>query len=471
MGARRLLLASAAAVLLSAGFASARTAAPGDPQLELVGRFAAPVYLTAPPGDRARLFVAEQAGRIRVVKDGAVLAAPFLDLTSLVLSGGERGLLSLAFPPDYGSSGRFYVYYTARSPSGAIVVAEYRAPPGADTADPESRRVLFQIAHPRSNHNGGQLQFRPDGFLYVGTGDGGGGGDPQGTGQRLDTLLGKLLRVDPSASGPAPYTVPADNPFVGRAGARPEIWAYGLRNPWRFSFDRETGDLSIADVGQRAWEEIDFARAPGRGRGLNFGWGCWEGRHVYEPNAANPECIPLPAHSAPVHEYSHSRGCSITGGYVVRDPALPALAGRYVYGDYCDGRLRSLRLQAPDAQDDRRLGPTVSDLSSFGEDACGRVYAISDGGPVYLLRGEGAAPPTSCPVARPAPVRCRVPRVVGLRLGTARTRIRRASCRVGRVRQRRSTRARGRVVAQSPRPGVRRVRGTRVHLVVSRGRR
>ncbi|HEU6446207.1 MAG TPA: PQQ-dependent sugar dehydrogenase [Gaiellaceae bacterium] len=464
--------AAAAAIALvvafSVGLAWARTAAPGDPQLELVGRFSSPVYLTAPAGDRERLFVVEQAGRIRIVRNGVTLPSPFLDIASLVLAGGERGLLSLAFPPDYASSGRFYVYYTARSPSGAVTIAEYRA--SGDAATPGSARIVLQIPHSRSNHNGGQLQFGPDGRLYVGTGDGGGAGDPDRAGQRLDTLAGKILRIDPRQAAGAPYTVPRDNPFADRPDARGEIWSYGLRNPWRFSFDRQTGNLAIADVGQRAWEEIDFAPAPGRGRGVNYGWGCWEGRHVYEPNDGNPECSPPPAQTPPAHEYSHSRGCSITGGYVVRDPALPSLAGRYVYGDYCDRRLWSVRLGSPNAQDDRQLGLSVLSLTSFGEDGCGRVYAVSGEGPVYRLRGEGAAPPAGCPAARPAPaIRCRVPRVIALRLSTARTRIRRANCRVGRVRQRRSARARGRVLTQSPRAGARRPRGTRVHLTVSRG--
>jgi len=467
------LLVAVAALVVAVAFARGGTAAPGDSQLALVGRFTTPTYLTSPPGDRDRLFVVEQAGRIRIVRGGATLPTPFLDIASLVVSGGERGLLSLAFPPDYSASGRFYVYYTARNPSGEVTIAEYHVSSNADVADPASRRIMLSIAHPRSNHNGGQLQFGPDGYLYIGTGDGGGGGDPDRAGQRLDTLLGKLLRIDPRpGAGGAAYTVPAGNPFVGRAGARPEIWSYGLRNPWRFSFDRQTGDLAIGDVGQNQWEEIDFApAASGAGRGANFGWGCWEGRHVYENNSGNPECTPLPTnHVPPVWEYSHNRGCSITGGYVVRDQTLPALAGRYVYGDYCDATLWSVRLGKPDAQDDRRLaGLDISSLTSFGEDACGRVYAVSQSGPIYRLQAAGAAA-GPCPVPKPV-LRCRVPRAVGLGLAKARTRIRRANCRVGRVRYKRSTRARGRVVTQSPRPGAQRARGARVNLMLSRGRR
>jgi glucose/arabinose dehydrogenase len=467
----RLVVALTAALVVAVvtGFAWARGDAPGDPRLVRVGEFVSPVYVAAPRADRRRFFVVEQPGRIMVVRDGIPLSTPFLDIRSLVSFGGERGLLSVAFDPDYASGGRFYVYYTARSPSGAITVAEYRASPNADVANPASRRQVLSIPHPRGNHNGGQLQFGPDGYLWIGTGDGGGAGDPDGAGQRLDTLLGKLLRIDPHASGSAPYTIPADNPFAGQSGRRGEIWAYGLRNPWRFSFDRQTGDLVIGDVGQNAWEEIDFAPAPGRGRGANYGWGCWEGRHAYSGNDDEPECRPAPSQIAPVHEYSHSRGCSVSGGYVVRDPKLPRLNGRYVYGDYCRNPLWSLRLQAPDAQDDRRLGLDVPGLTSFGEDSCGRVYAVSADGPVFRLEAEGATG-AACPAARPV-IRCRVPRVVGLRLATARTRIRRAHCRVGRVRRQRSSRARGRVVAQTPRPGARRARGTLVHLTVSRGRR
>jgi len=467
----RLVVALTAALVVAVvtGFAWARGDAPGDPRLIRVGEFVSPVYVAALPGDRRRFFVVEQPGRIMVVRDGVPLSTPFLDIRSLVSFGGERGLLSVAFDPDYARGGRFYVYYTARSPSGAITVAEYRASPNADVANPASRRQVLSIPHPRGNHNGGQLQFGPDGYLWIGTGDGGGTGDPDGAGQRLDTLLGKLLRIDPHGSGLAPYTIPVDNPFSGQSGRRGEIWAYGLRNPWRFSFDRQTGDLVIGDVGQNAWEEIDFAPAPGRGRGANYGWGCWEGRHAYTANDDEPECRPAPSQIAPVHEYSHSRGCSVSGGYVVRDPTLPRLNGRYVYGDYCRNPLWSLRLQAPDAQDDRRLGLDVPGLTSFGEDSCGRVYAVSADGPVFRLEAEGATS-AACSAARPV-IRCRVPRVVGLRLATARTRIRRAHCRVGRVRRQRSSRARGRVVAQTPRPGARRARGTLVHLAVSRGRR
>jgi hypothetical protein len=268
--------AALAAVALAAAFAYGGDAAPGDPELALVGTFSSPTYLTAPPGDAERLFVVEQGGQIRVVRNGATLTTAFLDLTSLVLSGGERGLLSMAFAPDYASSGPFYVYYTARSPTGQVVIAEYRRSPNPDVADSTTARPVLTIPHPLSNHNGGQLQFGPDGYLYIGTGDGGGAGDPDGNGQNLETLLGKILRINPAG---APYTIPADNPFVGQAG-RDEIWSYGLRNPWRFSFDRQTGDLVVGDVGQGNWEEIDFVPVgAGRGRGANSAGTVGKGEH------------------------------------------------------------------------------------------------------------------------------------------------------------------------------------------------
>ena len=477
--------ATLAAFAVFAAFAYGGAAAPGDPELAPVGTFSSPTYLTAPPGDGERLFVVEQGGRIRVVRNGVTLPADFLNITSLVLSGGERGLLSMAFAPDYAVSGRFYVYYTAQT-AGQLTIAEYQRSADPDVANPASARTVLSISHPLSNHNGGQLQFGPDGYLYIGTGDGGGGGDPDDNGQNLGTLLGKILRINPVGS---PYTIPADNPFVDRPGARGEIWSYGLRNPWRFSFDRQTGDLVIGDVGQNQWEEIDFATtASGRGRGANFGWDCWEGRNVFE--ACNP---PPTDHVPPVAQYSHARGCSITGGYIVRDPALASLAGRYVYGDYCTAPLWSLLLAVPDAQDDRQLGLSVASLYSFGEDACGRVYALSGAGPVYRLKPSGSPSPPVCtpPIAPPQPPPppglpppptapptpgaarpiCRVPRVIGLRTPRARTRIRHANCRMGRLRYRRSARARGRVLSQSPRFGARRVRGARVHLTLSRGRR
>jgi glucose/arabinose dehydrogenase len=348
-------------------------------RLVRIGRFTAPLYVTAPPGDRRRVMVVEQTGRIMVVRGGRTLARPFLDIRSLVRSGGEQGLLSVAFPPDYARSGRFYVYYTDRAARQRIV--EYRRAT-ADRANPSTARRVLVMADPEPNHNGGLMVFGPDGLMYVGTGDGGGGDDQhgaRGNGQALDTLLGKILRIDPRASGERRYSVPTSNPFVSTAGARGEIYAYGLRNPWRFSFDRRTGALAIADVGQDAVEEVDFV-ASGQGRGANFGWRPFEGdsRNFDEP---------APGAVAPVITHTHAAGfCSITGGYVVRDASVPSLAGRYVYSDLCDGRIRAARLRAGTKTTGTPLAlPKVPSVSSFGEDAAGRVYVVSLSGPVYRL--------------------------------------------------------------------------------------
>ena len=344
-----------------------------------VGRFDAPLYVTAPPGDRRRVFVVQQGGRIMVVRGGRRLARPFLDIRSQVTAGGEQGLLSMAFAPDYAQSGRFYVYFTDRGTRQRIV--EYGAV-SADRADSASARLVLRMADPEPNHNGGLMVFGPDGLLYVGTGDGGGGDDQhgkRGNAQSLGSLLGKLLRIDPRADGGRPYAIPDDNPFVGRAGARGEIYSYGLRNPWRFSFDRLTGALTIGDVGQGEIEEVNFV-APGDGRGANFGWRPFEGRRRNFDERA-------PGAIAPVIEHSHGEGwCSVTGGYVVRDPTLPALAGRYVYGDFCEGRIRSARLRAGARMKGGALRVArVPNLSSFGEDGGGRVYVTSLDGPVYRL--------------------------------------------------------------------------------------
>jgi glucose/arabinose dehydrogenase len=348
-------------------------------RLRRIGSFEAPVYVTSPPGDSARQFVVEQGGRVMVVRDGRKLGTPFLDISGQVTAGGEQGLLSLAFAPDYAESGRFYVYFTDATGDQRIV--EYRRR-SADRADAGSARLVLRMADSESNHNGGLLLFGPDGLLYVGTGDGGGGGDqhgPRGNAQNLGSLLGKILRIDPRPAGGRPYTVPDSNPFTGRSGARGEVYAYGLRNPWRFSFDRRTGDLTIGDVGQNEYEEISFVRR-GRGRGANFGWRPYEGRARYAPGERAPGHVP------PVIVRSHSAGnCSITGGVVVRDPRLAGLRGRYVFGDYCRGRIASARLSPGRARGVRRTSLKVSSLSSFGEDAQGRVYAASLDGPVYRI--------------------------------------------------------------------------------------
>jgi glucose/arabinose dehydrogenase len=343
-----------------------------------VGSFDAPVHVTAPPGDRRRIFVVELGGTIRVVRAGKRRSEPFLDIRPLVRSGGEQGLLSMAFAPDYAKTKRFYVNYTEQS--GTQRIAEYRAA-SADRAKRSRGRTVLRYDGLEENHNGGLLLFGPDRLMYVGTGDGGGANDQhgaRGNAQDLGSLLGKLLRIDPRRSGSQPYTVPSSNPFAGRSGARSEIYSYGLRNPWRFAFDRTTNDLTIADVGQNAVEEIDFARA-GEARGANYGWRPLEG------NRRNFD-EPAPGAVAPVLELTHDDGnCSVTGGYVVRDRGVPALAGRYVYGDFCKGELRSARLAPGSASGDAAIAGVahVDQLSSFGEDARGRVYAISLNGPVY----------------------------------------------------------------------------------------
>jgi len=357
--------------------AEGRAAAGRGVRLVKIGDFQAPLYVTAPPGDKRRAFVVEQAGRIMVVQGGKPLAQPFLDIRSKVTAGGEQGLLSMAFAPDYAQSGRFYVYYTERS--GTESIWEYHRA-GDTRADPNSARLVLRMADPEPNHNGGLMVFGPDKLMYVGTGDGGGGNDQhgaRGNAQSLGSPLGKILRIDPKASGGRAYTIPSSNPFVGRSGARGEIYAYGLRNPWRFSFDRANGDLSIGDVGQDEVEEIDFVK-DGRGRGANFGWRPWEGRRRNFDE-------PAPGAVFPVITHTHEAGfCSITGGFVARDRGVPGLYGRYVYGDFCETHLRVATLRAGRRVQSRTLSvPAVSGVSSFGEDASGRLYVVSLNGPVY----------------------------------------------------------------------------------------
>src|SRR3954447_19282721 len=358
---------------------SAEPSARRPVRLLMVGRFDQPTYITAPRGD-SRRFVVEREGTIRVVKGRRVLGTPYLDIRDRVTTGGESGLLSMAFPRDYRTSHRFWVYYTDQQ--GFIQIDQFLASAGnPDRADPSSRRSVIRVPHHRFNHKGGQLQVGPDGNLYAGFGDGGAGGDPDENAQNLRRMLGKLIRIHPRPNGG--YTVPPDTPFRGRSGARPEIYAYGLRNPYRFSFDRRTGSLTVGDVGQDEIEEIDFIRGRSGARqpagGYNFGWDTFEGRKRFESG-------PAPGHISPVLQHLHSAGfCSITGGYVIRDRSLGrGWTGRYVYGDYCDGTLRLARLRRPAA----RSHPTrlkVSQLVSFGEDGHGRVYAVSLDGPVYRL--------------------------------------------------------------------------------------
>ena len=343
-------------------------------RLRRIGTFTSPTYVTAPPGDRRRLFVVEQGGRIRVLVDGRLRARPFLDLRSRVRAGGEQGLLSMAFAPDYARSGRFYVDYTDRNGDSRIV--EYRRASRV-RADPRSARLLIFQRQPEVNHNGGLLLFGPDGHLYVGFGDGGGGGDlhgPRGNGQDLGTLLGKILRIDPRPRGGRPYRIPPGNPFVGRRGARPEIWAYGLRNPWRFSF-APGGQLVIADVGQNAIEEVSVIRRPG----VNLGWRVFEGDQRYTPGERARGAV------GPDITRRHADGwCSITGGIVVRDRRL-SLHGRYLFGDFCEERIESARIVGSGVRDVRRTSLRVQALASFGEDGRGRAYVVSNAGPVSRI--------------------------------------------------------------------------------------
>lgn len=360
---------------------------PGSLTLELetvVSGLASPVYVTSPPGDD-RLFVVEQAGVIRIVENGQLRATPFLDITSLVRCCGEQGLLSLAFHPQYASKGEFYVYYTEASEGDTRVVRYRVSSNDPNAADAGSAELVLAADQPASNHNGGLLKFGPDGYLYVGLGDGGGGGDTYGNGQNLGTLLGAILRIDVDVD--TTYAVPADNPFVGQAGARGEIWAYGLRNPWRFSFDRATGDLYIGDVGQNAWEEIDVEPA-GSGGGRNYGWNIMEGAHCYYPPDCDPTGLVLP-----VHEYANSpSNCSVIGGYVYRGSRIPALRGHYLYSDFCSGFVRSFRHsngQATDPRDWSSQLPTGGNVSSFGEEASGELYITTLHGQVYRIAPKG----------------------------------------------------------------------------------
>ncbi|MDH4133060.1 MAG: PQQ-dependent sugar dehydrogenase [Gemmatimonadota bacterium] len=335
----------------------------------------APVFLTAPPGDTARLFVVEKSGAIRIIRNRSVLAAPFLDLTDSVSRGSEQGLLGMAFSPDYATSGRFYVSYTRLN--GSSVIARYQVSGNADLADPASGFTLLTVPQPYSNHNGGMIAFGPDGYLYVGLGDGGSGGDPQGTGQDRSDLLGSILRLDVSGSGT--YTIPGSNPYVNTA-YRGELWNWGLRNPWRFSFDRQAGDLYIADVGQNAWEEVNVQPAGSAG-GENYGWNLMEGTNCYT-SGCSPAGLTLP-----VLDYGHNQGCSVTGGYVYRGSAIPALVGHYLYADYCNGWVRSFQYQGGQAANrlDRAELRPGGNITSFGEDARGELYILTDNGRVQRI--------------------------------------------------------------------------------------
>ena len=340
-----------------------------------------PVYLTGAPGDTTRLFVVERPGRIRIIRNGQVEPQPFLDITPLTSTEGERGLLSFAFHPDYPQNGFFFVYHTD-VPGGNTRVVRYQVSGDPDVADPASAKLILGVNQPFSNHNGGQIAFGPDGRLYIGLGDGGSANDPLGSGQDLASLLGTILRID--VDNGDPFAIPADNPFVGNTNARAEIWVSGLRNPWRFSFDRQTGDLYIADVGQDEVEEIDVQPASSSG-GENYGWNAMEGSRCFQAASCDQTGLTLP-----VLEYLHDSqgGCSVTGGYVYRGTRIPGLAGRYFYADFCSQFVRSFAFAAgaatSPADSTQDLGP-AGGISSFGEDTNGELYILTIEGGVFKI--------------------------------------------------------------------------------------
>ncbi|MGW8742300.1 PQQ-dependent sugar dehydrogenase [Streptomyces sp. NPDC055794] len=332
-----------------------------------VARAKNPTAGAAGPGDT--VWIAERAGTVRVLND-AGLGEPVLDISDETTTDGERGLLGVTFDKDFA---HFYISYTDLR--GTSTIDEFAVQDG--TIQEDTRRTVLTQQQPESNHNGGDITFGPDGYLYIAFGDGGGGGDPDGNGQKLDTLLGKLLRIDPK--GGTPYAVPKDNPFVGDANARSEIWSYGLRNPWRFSFDSGSGDLLIADVGQSEWEEIDWAPADSKG-GENYGWAQMEGTHPFRGGTEPANHVP------PIHEYDRNGlGCSVTGGYVYRGQAITDLAGQYVYSDYCDGTLRSLEIENGKVTAQHDLGVNGGEVVSFAQDNDGELYALAIGGTVWRV--------------------------------------------------------------------------------------
>lgn len=336
--------------------------------------FVEPTHITHAGDGSGRLFIVERRGVVRILRDGTVLATPFLDITGLANStGGEQGLLSVAFPPGFAAKRYFYVDYTGLSGTGDTVLARYPLTADPDVADSAGGATLLTVTQPFTNHNGGQLAFGPDGFLYVALGDGGGSGDPSNNAQSLTTLLGKILRIDVE-SGVSPYAIPTGNPFGN------EIWAYGLRNPWRFSFDRSAGDLYIADVGQNLFEEVDFQPATGSG-GENYGWNIMEGLHCFNSTTCDQAGLTLP-----VAEYSHADGsCSVTGGFVYRGAQYPALQGVYIYGDFCSGKIWGLRKNGA-VWENQLLLDTALLISTFGEDEAGNMYVADfTSGDIYKI--------------------------------------------------------------------------------------
>ena len=356
----------------------------------VTGGLSEPVQVLQAPNDSTRLFIVQQGGMIRIFEDGALLPTPFLSIGSLTSDGSEQGLLSMAFDPDYASSGLFYVYYTNNIASpGDITLARYSVSADPDVADADSAEIILVVPHPfESNHNGGQLAFSPnDGYLYMGTGDGGGGGDVPNNAQNRNILLGKMLRIDVSQTGtvpcgqsaPRPYGIPSSNPFVGETGCD-EIWSYGLRNPWRFTFDRETGDMLIGDVGQNDWEEIDFQPGDSEG-GENWGWRRMEGFHCYNP----PDNCDTGQLDLPILEYGHGLGCSVTGGFRYRGSAIPGMYGVYLYGDYCTGRIWRADQGGGGSWTSTQLLDSGYLISGWGEDLAGEVYLADHGGQIRKL--------------------------------------------------------------------------------------
>jgi glucose/arabinose dehydrogenase len=378
---RSLLVVLLALVALPAATTQAAIAGARNPGFEL-DRIAtgldSPTYVTSPPGD-TRLFVVQQTGLIRIIKDGQLVPTPFADLTKLVTAGGEQGLLGLAFHPGFATNGRLFVYYTSRAQHEQVW--ELHARPGSDTVS-GARRLLLDMADPFPNHNGGDLQFGPDGFLYIGTGDGGSAGDPGARSQNVKVPLGKLLRIDidthPSGRS---YGIPAGNPFAANGKGLRLIYAWGLRNPWRYSFDRATGDLWIGDVGQDHYEEVDHVKK-GKGLAADFGWSHYEGTHLFDASHA----LTTGGHVVwPVAQYSHDLGCSITGGYVYRGPSIPGLNGRYVYADYCSGRMWTIAPGSKSPRDVTSFANAAGLKSpvSFGEGGDGTLYVLSGHGELY----------------------------------------------------------------------------------------
>lgn len=397
IGARLAAVAAGAAAALLLASAPPAAAAPpigdgeGGVRAKLIERFSSPVYAAAAPGRRNRklLFVVEQQGVVRVLRRNRKLRKPFIDISDRVLSGGERGLLSIAFHPRYVKNRRFYLYYT--DSQGDIRVSQFRRRKGKKTRAKRREREIIDIPHRDApNHNGGTVAFGPDRRMYIGTGDGGGGCDPPGNAQNPRSLLGKLLRIKPRARGG--YRVPRKNPFVG-AGPRDEIYSLGLRNPFRFSFDRRTDTIAIGDVGQGEWEEIDYETLAGAA-GANFGWNVFEGT---EPAGCgvDPGAPIRGAHTEPIHQYRHSggghTGCSVTGGLVVRDRRLASLYGRYLFADFCTGDLRSLIPEAAGARDEGGVGVELPSPTSFVEGRRKRVYATSLDGGIYRIKPDRPA--------------------------------------------------------------------------------